>query len=85
MSHTPGPWTWNPARTVLSGPPPDGQVLALDLPEFMTDGDKDLIAAAPALLTAAKAAYVALPRATHIAAINAALCAALAKAEGRTP
>ena len=52
MTHTSGPWTWNVTGTELRGY--EGQVLAVDLPEFISEADKRLIAAAPALLNLAR-------------------------------
>ena len=46
--HTIGPWTWSSDGTTLRGS--DDVVLAIDLPEFIEDADKALIAAAPDLL-----------------------------------
>ena len=66
MSHTPGPWYWS-AGTSLRGDKHqhplgstdlfiDEQILCIDLPEFISDENKRLIAAAPELLAACKAA-----------------------------
>lgn len=54
MSHTPGPWTWirNGCTLIGAGLGDGCQVLSIDLPEFITDEDKCLIAAAPDLLNA---------------------------------
>lgn len=51
--HTAGPWSWYRGRTLLNSR--DDVVLEIDLPEFISDADKRLIAAAPDLLAAAKA------------------------------
>lgn len=84
MAHTPGPWT----PTVAYG---HG-----GYPEFWVDNevpatrdDMRLIAAAPDLLEAAKAALASSslsesePGGINILAVEAMLCAAIAKAEGR--
>jgi hypothetical protein len=53
MAHTPGPWWWTSRGTELLGA---GEcVLAIDLPEFITEADKHMISAAPQLLAALKA------------------------------
>jgi hypothetical protein len=58
-THTPGPWAWY--RREVAGVEeatelrsPKGQVLCIDLPEFIDVADKRLIAAAPDLLEALK-------------------------------
>jgi hypothetical protein len=83
---TPGPWTWNAKRTELRGA--GDQVLCIDLPEFIRESDKHLIAAAPDLYTALREcvethdACVSWAKLSDPPAISAAR-AVLAKAEGR--
>ena len=82
MSHTPGPWQWFDY--------PDGRKLLCaqnravihcpDAPMTCGLADARLIAAAPDLLAAAKAAYVALPMTEHNADVNKALTEAILKA-----
>lgn len=54
QAHTAGPWRWTHDRCWLVNDS-RGQILAIDLPEFIEDADKELIAAAPDLLAAVKA------------------------------
>lgn len=64
----------------------DGPFIASVYDHTFTYGERNanarLIAAAPDLLAACKDAFIALPMAKHNESINAALKAAIAKAEG---
>lgn len=95
-THTPGPWRVefpkNPdamsevfAPTVDTYPWRVAYVLrdSNKGQQPIDDANARLIAAAPDLLAAAKEAYVALPMTKHNEPINAALKAAIAKAESR--
>lgn len=90
--HTPGPWRyeiWGGAdfqqgvvESVQAG------LVVCNIPKFdvinhgqIAVADARLIAAAPDLLAAAKDAFLALPMTKHNEPINAALKAAIAKAE----
>jgi hypothetical protein len=84
-AHTPGPWNWNAdGYLLLSAADVDERnaIIELDEPQYMETGDKSLIAAAPELLVACKAAlnarmYREWPEVADL------LIAAIAKAEGR--
>jgi len=87
-SHTPGPWVLDsngPGHEVVLARGGTHAVAAVqgtdDHLENLANGR--LIVAAPDLLAAAKAAFVALPMAKHNDAINRALRDAIAKAEGQ--
>jgi hypothetical protein len=86
MSHTPGPWTWVEGYNGLYGSGEDNDVLTFADYEGMylsysnkyTHGNARLIAAAPDLLEALKAA-----RSFHWGDVEAQVNAAIAKAEGK--
>jgi hypothetical protein len=65
MSHTPGPWIWIHDTTTLVGVN-NHVVLAIDLPEFIGDEDKALLAAAPDLLDSCKELRDALAGAMRV-------------------
>lgn len=84
MSHTPAPWQWIRNGCTLihfeaaQSPHPwagtehhlERQVLAIDLPEFIDEDDKRLIAAAPELLAALKAVVAVLQKEALGTALN---------------
>jgi hypothetical protein len=92
-THTPGPWAWY--RREVAGVEeatelrsPKGQVLCIDLPEFIAVADKRLIAAAPDLLEALKAIVrgydgPTVDAATAVSSHIQAARMAIVKAEGR--
>jgi hypothetical protein len=84
-AHTPGPWRWfdYPDGRKLLAADSRAVIHCPDAPMACEPADQHLIAAAPDLLAAAKAAYVALPMAKHNEPINRALAEAIDKAEGR--
>ena len=87
--HTPGPWKWSEDRCLLIPVGRYPQVLALDLPEFMLEEDKQLIAAAPDLLAACKTVMEwndrvgAMCTSSDMRDVLTPLMDAIAKAEGR--
>lgn len=78
MRTTPGPWSVEKDINDYSVVAGNARVAG-----YASAADACLIAAAPDLLKACKAAFVALPMSKHNEETNAMLKAAIAKAEGR--